>query len=155
VELTPLSLLSPTPLVPVRLYEQEPVILECEEVCESEESEPVTTSVVEPAVITSTTQESSAVEDSVPTYVSAPTPVTLFKHMHESGDASVSTASNTYCTSYRSEEVVDRVVDRAVDEVVVLQGPDWVVTEADYADYRSAFVDISSDEELEEGELRD
>ena len=50
---------------------------------------------------------------------------------------------------------MDRVVDRAVDETVVLQGPDWVVTAAEYADYRSAFVDISSDEELEEGEVRD
>ena len=42
------------------------------------------------------------------------------------------------------------VVDRAVDELIVLPGPDWVVTESDYQDYRAAFVDISSEEELEE-----
>ena len=80
--------------------------------------------------------------------------------MHGLCDLYGSSNPNTYLDSYRSPEedtgnVVNPVVDRAVDEMVVLQGPDWFVTEADYADYRSAFVDISSDEDLEEGEVRD
>ena len=41
-------------------------------------------------------------------------------------------------------------MDRAVDELIVLPGPDWVVTESDYQGYRAAFVDILSEEELEE-----
>ena len=92
-----------------------------------------------------------------------PTPVTLFSHIYPPAPALGSTsAACTY--SKKSSDEADRytraassfmegVVDRAVDEVVVLQGPDWVVTEADYQDYRSAFIDISSDEELEEGKF--
>jgi len=102
-----------------------------------------------------TTATESSVGEPVTESVTAPTPVTLYRNtMHEVGDSYGSATSNTYIASCRSPEEVEPVVDRAVDEVV-LQGPDWVVTEADHADYRSAFVDISSDEELEEGEVRD